>query len=121
MINTVATQVMMPPYSAYAASKGALETCTKMLASELGEHGIRVNGIHFGWIYTQGMLRFLDERAAEQDVSAEDLLEGVVSSTALRYIPPPSELVGTVLYLASDLSRPVTGQALHVNAGEFFH
>jgi enoyl-[acyl-carrier-protein] reductase (NADH) len=38
----------------------------------------------------------------------------------LHRIPTAEECAGTVLYLASDLSRPVTGQAIAVNGGEWF-
>ena len=38
----------------------------------------------------------------------------------MRYVPTAAESAGIVLFLASDLSRPITGQAISVNGGEWF-
>ena len=43
------------------------------------------------------------------------------SQTALKYLVPPEDITGTVVYLASDLARPVTGQAIYTGAGQWFH
>ena len=42
------------------------------------------------------------------------------AETALGYLPHSSEIAGSVVFFASDLSKPVTGQALGVNAGHWF-
>ena len=45
----------------------------------------------------------------------------VASRTALNHIPDSDEIADAVVFLASDLSRAVTGQALDVNGGHYFH
>jgi enoyl-[acyl-carrier-protein] reductase (NADH) len=45
----------------------------------------------------------------------------IASRTALNHIPNSEEIAGAVVFFASDLSRVITGQALDVNGGHFFH
>ena len=51
MINSMSAMRIQERFGAYAASKAALATATKSLAIELGRYGIRVNGIHPGYIW----------------------------------------------------------------------
>src|SRR5438093_13589895 len=65
MINSMAAVHTQERQGAYAASKAALASATKTLALELGGYGIRVNGVHPGWIWSEKVemyLRFLAER-----------------------------------------------------------
>jgi 3-oxoacyl-[acyl-carrier protein] reductase len=94
-------------YSHYSATKGALLSFTKSLASELAPHGIRVNGVAPGWVLT--------------DMTRETL-EGPGREAALRPIPLgrpalPEEIAGPVAFLASDLSSYLFGEILCVNGG----
>jgi NAD(P)-dependent dehydrogenase (short-subunit alcohol dehydrogenase family) len=94
--------------AAYAASKGGLEMLTRTLAVEWAERGVRVNAVAPGYFET-------------------DMTKGVRSSDTwrellLRRIPQgrfgsPDEVVGAVLFLASDLSTYVTGATLAVDGG----
>lgn len=45
----------------------------------------------------------------------------VESETSLGYLPPSDEIAGAVVFFASDLAKAITGQALAVNAGHWFH
>lgn len=94
-------------YSHYSATKGALLSFTKSLASELGPHGIRVNGVAPGWVLT--------------DMSRQALM-GAEAAAALGPIPlgragRPEEIAGPVAFLASDLSSYLFGEILCVNGG----
>jgi len=95
-------------YSHYAASKGALIALTKSLAAELGPWGIRVNCVAPGWVYTDM------SREVFQDAGFKRKIE---ESIPLRRIPPPEDIAGPVLFLASDLARHITGEVLNVNGG----
>ena len=93
----------------YAASKGALISFTKSLATELGPHGILVNAVAPWWVQT--------------DMS-RDALEGLAGGAAApREISPlgrvatPGEIAGPVLFLCSPLADFVTGEILNVNGG----
>lgn len=119
MVNTMSTVRIAEQYGAYAASKAALATATKTLALELGPHGIRVNGVHPGYIWGDSVELFFQWQADERGVSPEEVYREVADETCLKYLPDSAEIAGSVVFFASDLSKPVTGQALHVNAGHW--
>lgn len=119
MVNTMSTVRIVEKYGAYAASKAALATATKTLAVELGPYGIRVNGIHPGYIWGAPVEFYVNYLAEERGITPEEAYAELASDTCLEYLPHSSEIAGSVVFFASDLSKPVTGQALHVNAGHF--
>ena len=119
MINSMSTHRIEPRYGAYAASKGALETATKTLALELGPHGVRVNGIFPGYIWGDSVAWYFDYLGKKRGVSGEDVYQEVAAQTSLGYLPHSSEIAGSVVFFASDLSKPVTGQSLDVNCGHW--
>jgi len=119
MVNTMSAHRIEPSYGAYAASKGALETATKTLATELGVHGIRVNGIHPGYIWGDSVEWYFNHLGEKRGISGEEVYEEVADETSLKYLPHSSEIAGSVVFFASDLSRPVTGQSLDVNCGHW--
>jgi NAD(P)-dependent dehydrogenase (short-subunit alcohol dehydrogenase family) len=120
MVNTMSSVRIQPRFGAYASSKGALATATKTLAMELGGYGIRVNAIHPGYIWGDSVEQYFHHLAERKGITFEEQYESVASETALKYLPHSSEIAGSVLFFASDLSKPVTGQALGVNAGHWF-
>lgn len=117
MVNSMSTHKIQPRYGAYATSKGALETATRALAIELGRHGIRVNGVFPGYIWGDTVEQYFAHMASKRGVSPEEVYREIADDAALRYLPTSREIAGSVLFFASDLSRPVTGQSLGVNAG----
>lgn len=120
MINTMSTQSIEPNFGAYAASKGALATATKTLARELGRDGVRVNGIHPGYIWGKPVEWYLNHLAEQNGTTFDDEYAKIADQTALGYIVPSSEIAGAVVFFASPLSRAVTGQSLAVNGGHYF-
>jgi NAD(P)-dependent dehydrogenase (short-subunit alcohol dehydrogenase family) len=121
MINTMSVQNIEPTYGAYAASKAALATATKTLARELGRDGVRVNGIHPGYIWGSSVEWYLNHLAEERGTSFDEEYARVADQTCLGYIPPSAEIAGAVVFLASPLSKPITGQSLSVNGGAWLH
>jgi NAD(P)-dependent dehydrogenase (short-subunit alcohol dehydrogenase family) len=120
MINTMSAVRIRPNFGAYTASKAALAAVTKILAAELGEHGVRVNGVHPGYIWGDSVELYFEYLARKKGITAEEQYEEVASETALGYLPHSSEIAEAVVFFASDMSKPVTGQALGVNAGQWF-
>ena len=120
-VNTMSIRIVEPFMGGYAASKGALMTASQTLAKELGPAGIRVNSIVPGYIWSAKMEAYFRHLAQERGVTYESVHADITSRTALRHIPDSAEVADAVVLLASDLARAITGQALDVNGGHFFH
>ena len=97
-----------PGRTVYCASKHAVEGFTKALAWELGESGIRVNTLCPTFIETPMTEPMLEDKAFK---------DRVLSQIALGRVGQVEDLMGAVVYLASDASRLVTGSALMVDGG----
>lgn len=95
-------------HSHYAASKGAIVSLTKSLASELAPHNIRVNCVAPGWVDTD----MCSEVFRDPDFRRE-----IQESIPLKRIPLPEDIAGPILFLASDLATHITGEVLNVNGG----
>jgi 3-oxoacyl-[acyl-carrier protein] reductase len=94
------------PFSAYVAAKGAQIGWSRSMANELAPFGITVNMIAPGWIPV--------ERHASD---SEEDKEGYRRLIPMGRWGVPSDLAGTVVFLASESSNFVTGQDIHVNGG----
>jgi NAD(P)-dependent dehydrogenase (short-subunit alcohol dehydrogenase family) len=94
----------------YAASKGGVISLTRSIAREYGPMNIRANTICPAMIDTDMLDGFSPERQKE-----------IVESIPLRRVGFPSEVAGTCLFLASDLSGFVTGATIDVNGGAHIH
>jgi 3-oxoacyl-[acyl-carrier protein] reductase len=95
-------------HSHYAASKGALIALTKSLAVELAPHGIRVNCVAPGWVDTDMCTGVFSEPGYREKVR---------QSIPLKRIPPPEDIAGPILFMASNLAVHITGETLNVNGG----
>lgn len=121
MINTMSVQRIQKRWGAYVASKGALAAITKTLALELGPQGIRVNGIHPGYIYGDSVEWYFNHQAEKRGIEFQEVYDEVAAETCLGYLPHSQEIAGTAVYFASRLATPVTGQMIGVNAGHWFN
>ena len=97
-----------PMQAHYSASKAAIMGFTRVLAQEVGEHGITANCVCPGIIYTDMGRVNLDDPAVR---------EMWREKTAMRRIGDPEDVVGTVAFFASDDAAFVTGQSLNVDGG----
>lgn len=95
-------------HSHYAASKGAIISFTKSLAAELAAVGIRVNCVAPGWV---------DTEMCKDVFRTPGFRQKVEDSIPLKRIPPPEDVAGPILFLASDLARHITGEVVNVNGG----
>jgi dihydroanticapsin dehydrogenase len=100
--------------TAYAASKGAIVAFTKALAAELAPDGIRVNCVCPGWIDTP-----FNQPAIDFMGGQEELEQTVRRIVPMRRQGTPEEIAPIVVYLASDGSSYMTGQALVVDGGVY--
>ncbi|MFZ0747161.1 MAG: SDR family oxidoreductase, partial [Terracidiphilus sp.] len=104
------TEFINPP--GYSASKAALLSFTRYVASFWGQHGIRANAILPGPFANTEDIG--GANAVDQDSPFLQRLRGF---TCLGRIGRPQELAGALLYLASDASSFMTGQAITVDGG----
>lgn len=93
--------------AAYAATKSAMISFTKVIARELARHGVRANAIAPGLTQTEMM---------EQSTS-EDGMRATLDRIAMQRVGQPEEIANVALFLASDLSSYMTGQVLRVDGG----
>ena len=119
MINSMAIARIRADDGPYVGSKSALAAATKYLATDLGPFGIRVNSVHPGYMLEDKLEQHFEAMGAARGLTADQARAEVASGARLGYIPTPDEVAGTVLFLASPLSSPVTGQSIHANAGFF--
>jgi len=96
-----------PNYLHYIASKGALAGMTGSMAREVGAHGITVNAILPGATFTE---------IERKTVTPEQKVR-IISQQCIPRAETADDLVGTVLFLASDSSAFLTGQCLTVDGG----
>jgi len=120
-INSMSMRVIEPKFGGYAASKGALMIAAQTLAKELGRDKIRVNSVVPGYIWGPALQGYFKLLAQQQQTTADAIYAEIASRTALNHIPTSEEIADAVVFFASDLSRAITGQALDVNGGHFFH
>ncbi len=97
-----------PNYNVMGVAKASLEASVRYLANDLGPQGIRVNAISAGAVKTASA-------RAVKDFST--MLEMTKERAPLRRITEPAEVGDTAVFLASDLSRGVTGNVLFVDSG----
>ncbi len=105
-------------FAAYVTSKHGNLGFMRVLAKELGPRNIRVNAVCPGWVKTRAALRSLTEVSARAQISEDDMLGQILSAQALPGLMEPEDVANLYLFLASDLARNITGQAVNVDRGE---
>jgi 3-oxoacyl-[acyl-carrier protein] reductase len=106
-VSSIGAQRPMFGAPAYHTTKAGVSGLTRALAINLAPYGIRANGIAPGYISTPMMLELLD---AEREVA-------MLNRVPMRRLGQPQDLVGAVVFLASEESAYVTGQILPIDGG----
>ena len=97
----------------YGACKAGIEALTRVAANENGAAGIRVNAVAAGAMLTPALQEILDAVPGSQ--------QQIEAKVPVRHIADPAEVADTVLFLASDLARYVTGAVLFADGGGILH
>lgn len=92
----------------YSATKGAITTFTRSLATNLVKKNIRVNAVAPGPVWTPLVVSTFDE----------EKLKDFGNETAMKRAGQPSEIGPAYVFLASDDASFITGQVIHINGGE---
>jgi NAD(P)-dependent dehydrogenase (short-subunit alcohol dehydrogenase family) len=98
-----------PGVCAYGASKAALVNLTKSMSQEWASWNVRVNALSPG--------PFISEMVEGAERNAPGFKDMIAGGTLMRRVADPAEIVGPVLYLASDASSFVTGDDISVSGG----
>jgi len=108
-ISSVVSTLAPPATSIYSATKGAVDTITKVLAKELGPRKIRVNAVNPGLVITEGT------QAA--GIAGSDFEKHAISETPLGRAGRPDDIAPPVAFLASEDAHWITGETLYVSGG----
>jgi NAD(P)-dependent dehydrogenase (short-subunit alcohol dehydrogenase family) len=103
--------------AAYSSSKWAVRGLTRTLALEAGPYNINVNAICPGVVSGGRMDRIMAEKARLWGCTPQDVHDKYVQEMALRRFTEPEDVANAVIFLASEDSRAITGQALAVDGG----
>jgi len=106
-LSSLAAHASVGTLSAYAATKGAIDTLVRHFASSLGERGIRVNAVAHG-VATTEMSNFAKTDAGQ---------DFTLSIQALKRMARPDDIAAAIVFLAGDEARWITGDTLHVDGG----
>jgi NAD(P)-dependent dehydrogenase (short-subunit alcohol dehydrogenase family) len=108
-LSSIAGKVGMPGFSVYVASKHAVEGLTKSAALEVAATGVRVNAVAPGPVQTPMLERFTGGNA-EAKAGFEAMMPAKRSAHA-------DEIAETIVFLASDKAKYITGQSIAVDGG----
>jgi len=103
--------------SSYVASKHAALGLIRSAALDLGQEGIRVNGVAPGPIATDALISRVKLRLDGSSLDVESYLQSVGQVTALKRIATIDEVINTIEFLASEKSSGITGQLISVDCG----
>jgi NAD(P)-dependent dehydrogenase (short-subunit alcohol dehydrogenase family) len=120
MVASMVARQPQPAQGGYAISKGALLTATRVLAYELGPSKVRVNAVVPGWMAGPSVDIYIEMTSTGRGVPAQVVIDELNARVPLGRIPSDGDVAGSIVYLASDLSSAMTGQALDTNGGEIF-
>jgi NAD(P)-dependent dehydrogenase (short-subunit alcohol dehydrogenase family) len=107
LVSSLAARTSVGTLSAYAATKGAIDTLVKHFAAALGPRGIRVNAVAPGVVQT-------DMSSFTKTDAGRDFTLGIQS---LKRLAEPDDIGDVIAFLASDQARWVTGDTIHVDGG----
>ena len=108
-VSSVASLSPVPNAAVYSATKGALDSLSRVLALELAPRRIWVNTIAPGGVETEG--------THSVGVIGSDLHKQIMAATALGRFGQPSDIAGVAVFLASEESGWMTGERLTVSGG----
>jgi 3-oxoacyl-[acyl-carrier protein] reductase len=111
-------EIPAPTLSVYGMTKAAVMQLTRVLAAELGPQGVRVNAVAPGFIETpMTSQRWSGPNGTPDEHQREQYLASRKAQSPLHVIGTPEDIAWSILFLAADASRYMTGQVIRPNGG----
>lgn len=114
-VSSIHAHLTVSGRAAYTASKAALSGATRAMAIDMGKHGIRVNTVSPGVVYTAMLERSM--AANSPDIKAETIIERLSQMHPVGRIGRPDDIAKTIAFLLSDDAAFVTGVDLIADGG----
>ncbi len=122
IINVASTggEMPAPTLSVYTMTKAAVIMLTRTVATELGASGVRANTVAPGFVETPMTMRnWTGDDGVVDETKRSDILGARGAQSPLGITGDPTDIANTMLYLATDASRFMTGQVLRPNGGVY--
>ena len=103
--------------TAYSASKWAVRGITRTVALEVGKHNVNVNAVCPGIVETPRMQKLCQEKARVRGWTIDEVYDEYVQEMCLKRVTTCQDVANAVLFMASEDSRQITGQAITVDGG----
>ena len=103
--------------AAYSTSKWGIRGLTRTVALEAGPYNVNVNAVCPGIVHTPRMDKLCEEKARVRGWTFDQVYQEYVDEMALLRVTEPQDVADAVLFMASEDSRNMTGQAVTVDGG----
>jgi ketoreductase len=117
-VSSVLGRFGVPAYTAYCTAKHGILGFTRALALEVVDRGITVNAICPGWVETDMAALGMRQTAEAMGLHPEAFRKQALAAVPIQRMLEPKEIADLTVYLASDASAGMTGQAINLCGGQ---